>query len=83
MNAARASERRGPKVEIITASDVIPGYVVTLDDKSIGPLWLKRVRGSVSEHAIGDDMLLSMSFLRQLELSQRGRALTLRAPANR
>ena len=74
--------RRGPEVEIITASDVIPGYLVTLDDVSIGPLSLKRVRGSVSEHTIGDEVLLGMSFLRHFELSQRGRSLTLRVPGS-
>ena len=81
--ARRLKLRRGPEVEIITASDVIPGYLVTLDEVSIGPLSLKRVRGSVSEHSIGEEVLLGMSFLRHFELSQRGRALTLRAPANR
>ena len=74
--------RRGPEVEIITASDVIPGYLVTLDDVNIGPLSLKRVRGSVSEHTIGDEVLLGMSFLRHFELSQRGRSLTLRVPGS-
>lgn len=71
---------RGVEVEIQTASDVIPGYLVTLDEVNIGPLSLKRVRGSVSEHRIGDQVLLGMSFLRHFELSQRGRSLTLRAP---
>ena len=75
--------RRGAEVEIETASDVIPGYLVTLDEVSIGPLSLKRVRGSVSERAIHDEVLLGMSFLRHFELAQRGRTLTLRVPANR
>ena len=81
--AQRLKLRRGPEIEIITASDVIPGYLVTLDDVSIGLFSLKRVRGSVSEHFIGDKVLLGMSFLRHFDLSQRDRALTLRALANR
>ena len=81
--ARRLKLRRSPKVEITTASDVIPGYLVILDEVSLGPLTLKRVRGSVSEHSIHDEVLLGMSFLRHFELSQRGGALTLRAPANR
>lgn len=80
--AERLNLRRGPEVEIRTASDIIPGYLVTLDEVSIGPLALTRVRGSVSERSIGDDVLLGMSFLRHFELSQRGRSLTLRAPAS-
>ena len=81
--ARRLKLRRGPEVEIVTASEVIPGYLVGLDEVSIGPLSLKSVRGSVSEQFIGDEVLLGMSFLKHFELSQRGRTLTLRAPANR
>ena len=81
--ARRLKLRRGPKVEITTASDVIPGHLVILDEVSLGPLSLKRVHGSVSEHSIHDEVLLGMSFLRHFDLSQRGRSLTLRAPARR
>ena len=35
--ARRLKLTRGPEVEIRTASDVIRGYLVTLDDVSIGP----------------------------------------------
>ena len=56
---------------------------MTLDDVSIDPLSPKRVRGCVSEHAIDDEVLRGMTFLRRFELAQRGRMLTLRAPANR
>jgi len=78
--ARQLSLTRGAEVEIHTASDVIPGYLVTLDEVSVGPLSLRRVRGSVSERAIHDEVLLGMAFLRHFELSQRGRSLTLRAP---
>ena len=81
--AQRLKLRRGPKVEITTANDVIPGHMVILDEVSLGPLALKRVRGSVSEQFIGDEVLLGMSFLQHFDLSQRGRSLTLRAPARR
>ena len=81
--ARRLKLRRGPEIEIETASDVVPGYLVRLDDVTIGPLWLKRVRGSVSERSIHDEVLLGMSFLRHFELSQRGGSLTVRARASR
>lgn len=74
---------RGVPVEIQTASDVVPGYLVTLDEVSVGPLTLRRVRGSVSEHAIHDEVLLGMSFLRHFELLQVGNSLTVRARARR
>ena len=41
--ARRLKLRRGPEVEIVTASDVIPGYLVTLDEVSLGPLALERL----------------------------------------
>ena len=47
--AERLNLRRGPEVEIRTASDIIPGYLVTLDKVSLGPLALTRVRLSASE----------------------------------
>ena len=73
----------GPPVDIVTASDVVPGYLVTLDEVSVGPLTLERVRGSVSEHAIHDEVLLGMTFLRHFELLQEGGGITVRAPAQR
>jgi len=81
--AQRLGLKRGPPVEIVPASAVISGYLVTLDEVRVGPLALRRVRGSTSKRSIGDRVLLGMSFLRHFELSQRGRTLTLRAPANR
>ena len=53
---------------------------MTLDDVSIGARSAKRVRRSVSEHPIGDEVLLCMSLLRYFEMSQHGRSLTLPAP---
>ena len=64
--------RRGSEVGITTASDIIPGDLIILDEVSVGPLTLKRVRGSVSEHSIHGEVLLGMSFLRHFDLSQRG-----------
>ena len=79
----RLGLKRGVPVEIHTASDVVPGYLVTLDDVTVGPLTLKRVHGSVSEHTIHDEVLLGMTFLRHFELSQEGKHLTVRARPQR
>ena len=81
--AHRLGLKRGVPVEIHTASDVVPGYLVTLDDVTVGPLTLKRVHGSVSEHTIHDEVLLGMTFLRHFELSQEGKHLTVRARPQR
>ena len=81
--AQRLGLERGVPIKIKTASDVVPGYLVTLDEVSVGPLTLRRVRGSVSEHAIHEEVLLGMSFLRHFQLSQEGNSLTVRARAQR
>ena len=71
------------RVGIVTAAAIVPGWLVRLDRVTLGPLERRRVRGSVSEQFIGDQVLLGMSFLRHFEIDQRGRTLTLRAPASR
>ena len=81
--ALRLGLERGVPVQIRTASDIVPGYLVTLDRVELGPLSLRRVRAVVTERMIGDEVLLGMSFLRHFELSQRGRILTVRAPSRR
>ena len=81
--ALRLGLERGVPVEIHTASDVVPGYLVTLDEVSVGPLTVVHVRGSVSEHVIHDEVLLGMTFLRHFELSQERGLLRLRARTQR
>ena len=81
--ALRLGLKRGVPVQIRTASDIVPGYLVTLDRVELEPLSLRRVRAVVTERMIGDEVLLGMSFLRHFELSQRGRILTVRAPSRR
>ena len=81
--ALRLGLERGVPVQIRTASDIVPGYLVTLDRVELGPLSLRRVRAVVTERMIGDEVLLGMSFLRHFEFSQRGRILTVRAPSRR
>ena len=73
--------RQGPKMKMTTASEVVPAHMVILDAVSLGPLTRKRVPGSVSKKFIGERVLLGMSFLQHFDLSQRGRSLTLRDPA--
>ena len=81
--ADRLGLYRYQRVEIVTAAAIVPGWLVRLDRVTLGPLERRRVRGSVSEQFIGDQVLLGMSFLRHFEIDQRGRTLTLRAPVSR
>ena len=73
---------RYQRVLIVTAAAIVLGWLVRLDRVTLGPLECRRVRGSVSEQFIGDQVLLGMSFLRHFEIDQRVRTLTLRAPVS-
>ena len=81
--ALRLGLERGVPVQIETASDVVPGYLVTLDRVDVGPLSMRSVRANVSERMIGGEVLLGMSFLRHFDLSQSDRTLTVRVPRRR
>lgn len=77
--AARLGLTRGPRQVYRTANGAVVGYVTTLERVSIGPLRLRQVRGSINTGmAPGDDVLLGMSFLRRVEMLQRGGQLRLR-----
>jgi aspartyl protease family protein len=66
-----------------TANGVVQTWRSRLDRVSVGPIELADVRASVLPGMAGDDhVLLGMSFLKRLELEQRGDTLTLRQPVN-
>ena len=48
-----------------------------LDSVQLGNIALDRVRASINPGMQGNEVLLGMSFLRELELMQRGTTLTL------
>ena len=81
--ADRLGLKRSLRVEVVTATEVVPASLVRLDRVTLGPLERRRVRGSVSEQFIGDRVLLGMTFLRHFDIDQRGRTLTLRPPVSR
>jgi aspartyl protease family protein len=51
-----------------------------LDTASLGPLTLTNVPASISTGMQFDEILLGMSFLRHLKMSQQGKQLTLSIP---
>ena len=78
--ADRLGLYRYQRVEIVTAAAIVPGWLVRLDRVTLGPLERRRVRGSVSEQFIGDQVLLGMSFLAPLrDRSARAHAHVARA----
>jgi aspartyl protease family protein len=62
----------------ITANGRTETWSTRLDSVDIGGLVLRNVRASVLPNMPGDEVLLGMSYLKHLELTQRGDTLTLR-----
>jgi aspartyl protease family protein len=69
---------RGAPMEVSTANGVITTYATRIDTVSLGDIQLNNVRASINPHAPDDDVLLGMSFLKKLEMVQRGDTLILR-----
>jgi aspartyl protease family protein len=70
---------RGPEQRYQTANGLITGYLTRIDRISIGDIELYDVRASINPNSTDDDILLGMSFLNQLEYTQQGNQLILRA----
>jgi aspartyl protease family protein len=79
--ARRLGLRAGSPRQARTANGVVTVYDTRLAEVDLGGIRLRDVRASVNPHMGGEEVLLGMSFLRHLELVQRGRELTLRQRA--
>ena len=76
--AEKLGLRRGPAQQYNTANGVITGYLTRLDSVRLGDIELHNVRASINPREQGNELLLGMSFLRDLEFTQRGDTLTIR-----
>ena len=76
--------RQGAPQTAVTASGVVQTYATRLDTVTLGDIVLHDVAATINPYMPGTDVLLGMSFLKQVELAQRGNTLTLRQyPAER
>lgn len=76
--AEKIGLQRGYRYQSSTANGTIDVYSAVLDKVELGPIALYDVRGSINPHYEEDDILLGMSFLKHLEMTQKGNTLTLR-----
>lgn len=76
--AVRLGLQRGKAFHSRTANGTVTAWRTRLDEVALGPVVLKNVRASILPTMQGSDVLLGMSFLKKLELVQRGDSLTLR-----
>jgi len=76
--AEEAGLEAGPPAPAQTAAGVITTRMTRIDRIELGGIVLNDVRAHINPRTRGDEVLLGMSFLRQLEFTQRGDELTLR-----
>ena len=69
---------KGAQVLYQTANGPAVSYATNLDTVSIGDISLEGVRASINPNVRDMDILLGMSFLKNLEFTQRGDTLVLR-----
>ena len=69
---------RGSVMEVVTANGTVPVYATRLDEVTLGNISLHDVRASINPYMDDDFILLGMSFLKQLEFTQRNDELILR-----
>jgi len=72
---------RGAPVSLLTANGQATGYRTRLDTLNLGDIVLRDVRAIVTPGFDGDQILLGMSALKQLEFTQRAGTLVLRQHA--
>mgnify|MGYP000358532353 CR=1 FL=1 len=76
--AVRLGLERGPRITTRTANGLATAYRTILDSVSVGAIEVKNVPATISPGLATDEVLLGMSFLREIEFTQRGGKLVLR-----
>ncbi|NJO16678.1 MAG: TIGR02281 family clan AA aspartic protease [Thioploca sp.] len=76
--ALRLNLPRGSPFLVETANGTVTAYSTIIDSIAIGEIKLSEVRASINPAMQSEEVLLGMSFLKQLEFTQRGDQLTIR-----
>ncbi len=79
--AKRLHLRKGAESRSITANGEVTAWMTRLDSIDLGGIVMRNVRATILPGMGGDEVLLGMSFLKHLELIQKGDTLTIRAPS--
>ncbi len=74
--------KRGKPVLVSTANGVTTAYATRVDRLELGPIVITGLRGSINPNVEYDEVLLGMSVLKNLEIIQRGKQLTIRQYPN-
>jgi aspartyl protease family protein len=76
--AQRLGLKRGIELTYQTANGPAKAWATRLQSVGIGPIELHDLRAHINPNVSGDEVLLGMTFLKQLEMVQQGDTLTLR-----
>ncbi len=76
--AEKLQLQKGYPSQSKTANGMITVFSTRLDSVSIGAIELHNIRASINPHMAGDEILLGMSFMKHLELIQKGKELRLK-----
>ncbi len=80
--ARKIGLQQGAEITFSTANGYAKGYATRLADVRVGEIIVRDIRASINPNVDHDEILLGMSFLKQLEFTQRGDMLTLRQYPN-
>lgn len=76
--AKRIGLVRGAPMTVMTANGRITTYTTRLDSVSLGDISVENVRASINPRMQGEEVLLGMSFLRDLSVTHENGTLTVR-----
>lgn len=65
---------------VMTANGAIAVYATQLDTVQLGSIKLQHINAHINPHMPDDIVLLGMSFMKHLEMTQREGTLTLKLP---
>ncbi len=78
----RLGLRKGLSMQVETANGTATAYSTRLDSLSIGLIKFNNVLASINPGFEGDEILLGMNILKNLELVQRGETMIIRTPGS-
>lgn len=76
--ADRIGLEKGGVVRAETAAGIVNTFATRLDTVKLGPIVMHDIRATINPHTTSDEILLGMSFLRHLELTQKDQELLIR-----
>jgi len=69
--------KQGSPIRVQTANGIATNYTTRLDSVSLGDITLYDLNASINPNVDDEEVLLGMSFLKNLEFTQKGHTLTL------